>query len=64
MNDGFEGERKTLNALTAALAALPHAHAEIDKVEHPFSGSRTIDAAVEDVFLSRSGLPLKDRDPL
>ena len=47
MIDGYEGERRTLNALTSVLAALPQAHVEIGKIEHPFGGTRTIDAAVD-----------------
>ncbi|KFG67141.1 hypothetical protein JH26_23905 [Microvirga sp. BSC39] len=48
MTERFEGERKTLDALTSALESLPHAHAEISKVEHPFNGmGRTIDAAID-----------------
>jgi DNA-binding transcriptional ArsR family regulator len=47
MIEGYEGERRTLNALTSVLAALPQARVEISKMEHPFHGTRTIDAAVD-----------------
>jgi hypothetical protein len=46
MKEGFEGERRTLNALTTALAALPQAYAQIDKLEHPFR-TQKIDAAID-----------------